>query len=126
MLATRELSPELPAKAQTWVNQFLQFTHGYGLVMNFVSKTVGGGFPGYLLENVPAELAYGLKITQPAIYYGGFMPGYRIVATGIKEFDYPKGNDNVYTSYSGKGASRWTAPGRSSCLPGPRKTSTSF
>jgi hypothetical protein len=31
------------------------------------------------------------------------MPGYRIVATGIKEFDYPKGNDNVYTSYSGKG-----------------------
>ena len=31
------------------------------------------------------------------------MPGYRIVATGIKEFDYPKGNDNVYTSYNGKG-----------------------
>jgi len=31
------------------------------------------------------------------------MPGYRIVATGIKEFDYPKGNDNVYTSYAGKG-----------------------
>jgi uncharacterized protein len=31
------------------------------------------------------------------------MPGYRIVATGVKEFDYPKGNDNVYTSYDGKG-----------------------
>jgi hypothetical protein len=31
------------------------------------------------------------------------MPGYRIVASGIKEFDYPKGNDNVYTSYSGTG-----------------------
>ena len=45
MLATRELSPELPAQAQTWVNQYLQFTHGYGLVMNFVSKKVGGGFP---------------------------------------------------------------------------------
>ena len=29
------------------------------------------------------------------------MPGYRIVATGTKEFDYPKGNDNVYTSYAG-------------------------
>ena len=103
MLATRELSPELPAKAQTWVNQYLQFTHGYGVVMNFVSKKVGGGFPKYLLENVPAESAYGLNITQPAIYYGESMPGYRIVATGIKEFDYPKGNDNVYTSYSGKG-----------------------
>ena len=103
MLATRELSPELPAQAQTWVNQYLQFTHGYDVVMNFVSKKVGGGFPKYLLENVPAESAYGLNITQPSIYYGESMPGYRIVATGIKEFDYPKGNNNVYTSYNGKG-----------------------
>ena len=103
MLSARELSPELPAKAQTWVNQYLQFTHGYGVVMNFVSKTVGGGFPQYVLENVPAESAFGLTITQPAIYYGQSMPGYRIVDTGIKEFDYPKGNDNVYTSYNGKG-----------------------
>ena len=103
MLSARELSPELPAKAQTWVNQYLQFTHGYGVVMNFVSKTVGGGFPQYTLENVPAESAFGLTITQPAIYYGQSMPGYRIVDTGIKEFDYPKGNDNVYTSYDGKG-----------------------
>jgi hypothetical protein len=71
--------------------------------MNFVSKTVGGGFPQYTLENVPAESAFGLTITQPAIYFGQSMPGYRIVATGIKEFDYPKGNDNVYTSYAGKG-----------------------
>ena len=38
MLATRELSAELPAKAQTWVNENLQFTHGYGVVMSFVSK----------------------------------------------------------------------------------------
>ena len=103
MLSARELSRELPAKAQTWVNQYLQFTHGYGVVMNFVSKTVGGGFPQYALENVPAESTFGLSITQPAIYYGQSMPGYRIVATDIKEFDYPKGNDNVYTSYNGKG-----------------------
>ena len=55
MLSARELSPELPEKAQTWVNQYLQFTHGYGVVMNFVSKKVGGGFPQYTLENVPAN-----------------------------------------------------------------------
>ena len=103
MLSTRELAAELPAKAQTWVNQYLQFTHGYGVVMNFVSKTSEGGLPLYLLENVPAESAYGLGMIQPSIYYGESMPGYRIVATGIKEFDYPKGNDNVYTSYNGKG-----------------------
>jgi len=103
MLATRELSPELPKAAQTWVNEYLEFTHGYGLVMNFVSKTVGEGFPQYLLENVPATSTEGLTIAQPAVYYGETMPGYRIVGTSTKEFDYPKGNDNVYTSYAGTG-----------------------
>ncbi len=56
-----------------------------------------------MLENIPPESAYGLTINQPAIYYGESMPGYRIVATGVKEFDYPKGNQNVYTSYAGTG-----------------------
>jgi uncharacterized membrane protein (UPF0182 family) len=82
MLSARELSAELPAEAQTWVNQKLQFTHGYGLVMSFVSKTIGGGFPQYVLENIPPESAYGLTVNQPSIYYGESMPGYRIVATG--------------------------------------------
>ena len=103
MLSSRELSPDLPAEAQTWVNERLQFTHGYGLAMSFVSKTMGGGFPQYVLENIPPESSYGLTIGQPAIYYGKSMPGYRIVATSVKEFDYPKGNQNVYTSYEGKG-----------------------
>ncbi len=103
MLSTRELSPELPAQAQTWVNENLQFTHGFGLVMNFVSKSVGGGFPEYLIQNVPPQSSLGLNVTQPSIYYGEDMPGSRIVSTGVKEFDYPQGNQNVYTSYAGKG-----------------------
>ncbi len=103
MLSTRELSAELPAKAQTWVNQNLQFTHGEGIVMNFVSKITPGGFPEYLIENVPPESSYGLNITQPAVYYGEATPGSRIVATGVKEFDYPKGDQNVYASYEGTG-----------------------
>jgi hypothetical protein len=103
MLSTRELSSELPAEAQTWVNKYLQFTHGYGIVMNFVSRTTGDGVPQYVLENVPPQSDYGLTINQPAIYYGESMPGYRIVASGVKEFDYPKGNNNVYTNYGGKG-----------------------
>ncbi|MGA7240010.1 MAG: UPF0182 family protein, partial [Bryobacteraceae bacterium] len=103
MLSTRELSPDLPSQAQTWVNEKLQFTHGFGLVMSFVSKTTGGGFPQYVLQNIPPESSYGLTINQPGIYYGESMPGYRIVATGVKEFDYPKGNQNVYTNYAGTG-----------------------
>jgi uncharacterized membrane protein (UPF0182 family) len=103
MLASRELASQLPAQAQTWVNENLEFTHGEGLVMNSVSKTTGGGLPQYLVGNIPAESQYGLNITQPAIYFGEVAPGYKIVATGIKEFDYPKGNENVYASYQGKG-----------------------
>jgi uncharacterized membrane protein (UPF0182 family) len=104
MLSSRELASELPTQAQTWVNENLQFTHGSGLVMNFVSKTIGGGFPQYLIKNIPPESQYGsLNITQPAIYFGEVSPGYKIVSTGIKEFDYPKGNQNVYTSYQGSG-----------------------
>ena len=103
MLSIRELSPELPAQAQTWVNEKLEFTHGFGVVMNFVSKSVSGGFPEYLLQNIPPESSYGLNVTQPGIYYGETMPGARIVGTAVKEFDYPKGNQNVYTSYTGTG-----------------------
>jgi uncharacterized membrane protein (UPF0182 family) len=103
MLSARELAAQLPPKARTWVNQNLQFTHGYGLVMSFVSKQREGGLPVYAIENIPPASDYGLGVDQPAIYYGEKTPGYRIVATQVKEFDYPKGNDNVYTSYSGKG-----------------------
>jgi uncharacterized membrane protein (UPF0182 family) len=103
MLSARELAPELPEKARTWVNERLQFTHGYGLVMNFVSEIAEGGFPQYIIENIPPISNYGLTVEQPAIYYGEKTPGYRIVSTKVKEFDYPKGSENVYTSYQGKG-----------------------
>ena len=54
------------------------------------------------------------------------MPGYRIVATGIKEFDYPKGNDNVYTSYTGVGGVPLDSAGRGYCSPGPKPTPTFY
>ena len=103
MLSPRELAGQLPPKARTWVNEKLQFTHGYGLAMSFVSKKGQDGLPIYVIENIPPQSDYGLKVDQPAIYYGEKTPGYRIVASQIKEFDYPKGDDNVYTSYKGKG-----------------------
>ena len=103
MLSARELANKLPPKASTWVNERLQFTHGYGLVMNFVSKVAEGGFPQYIIENIPPQSRYGLTVDRPAIYYGDGMTGYRIVATGVKELDYPKGNENVYADYRGDG-----------------------
>jgi hypothetical protein len=103
MLSARELAARLPSKARTWVNEHLQFTHGYGPVMNFVSKKGSEGLPDYIIDNIPPESPSDLTVNQPAIYYGEKTPGYRIVATKVKEFDYPQGNQNVYTSYHGTG-----------------------
>ncbi|HNY66071.1 MAG TPA: UPF0182 family protein [Deltaproteobacteria bacterium] len=102
MLSGRELAEELPQQARTWVNRTLQFTHGYGLAMSYVSEFVGEGLPRYVISDIP-PVSPSLKVTQAAIYYGERTPGYRIVNTGISELDYPKGDTNVYTHYQGTG-----------------------
>jgi len=70
--------------------------------MNFVSKTIRGGFPQYLSKTCRRNQLRTEDHTT-SIYYGQSLSGYRIVDTAIKEFDYPKGNDNVYASYAGTG-----------------------
>ncbi len=102
MLSARELAGELPEKARTWVNHYLQYTHGYGLVMSPVSEKAEEGFPVFVIKDLPPESPY-LPVDIPAVYYGEKTPGYRIVNTKIKEFDYPMGDRNVYTNYKGKG-----------------------
>lgn len=103
MLSARELSDDLPGKSATWVNRRLQFTHGYGLVMSLAAAKTEQGAPVLLVKDLPPRGAEGFAVTQPAIYYGETMSGYRIVSTGVDEFDYPKGDTNVYTSYQGHG-----------------------
>ena len=104
MLSGRELSQHLPARAETWLNKTLQFTHGYGLTMSLASQEGTEGTPSFLIKDLPPTSTYpSLQVTQPAIYFGEKMAGYRIVNTGVKELDYPKGDKNVYTSYAGSG-----------------------
>ena len=103
LLSARELEERLPESARTWVNEHLQYTHGYGLAMSLASEKTDDGLPVYLIKDLPPNTAPGLSVSQPAVYYGGKNPGYRIVSTNIHELDYPKGDQNVYTSYAGKG-----------------------
>lgn len=101
MLSARELSPErLPAEAQTWVNRRLQFTHGYGLAMSPVNELTPEGLPTFLMQDVPPKGA--LSISRPEIYFGEKTGDYVIVRTRTPEFDYPKGDENVYASYAGE------------------------
>ncbi len=101
MLSARELSPDrLPPEAQTWVNRRLQFTHGYGVAISPVNELTPEGLPTFLVRDVPPRGA--LSITRPEIYFGEKTNDYVIVRTRTPEFNYPKGDENVYASYAGE------------------------
>jgi len=105
-LAARELpSSELPPRAQTWLNIHMKYTHGYGLVMSPVNEIAENGMPNLTVQNIPPSSNV-LSITRPEIYYGEQTSQYVLVNTETKEFDYPSGSQDVYTSYQGKGGVR--------------------
>ncbi len=104
MISPRELDiTKIPEQARTWVNEHLTYTHGYGVVVNPVNKISGEGLPYLLIKDIPPVSIMGLKIIRPEIYYGEMTNNYVIVKTKAKEFDYPKGDENVYSTYTGRG-----------------------
>ncbi len=104
MVSPRELDKDkIPEQARTWVNEVLTYTHGYGVVVNPVNKISGEGLPELLIKDIPPVSSVNLTITRPEIYYGEITKGYVIVKTKAKEFDYPKGDENVYSTYAGNG-----------------------
>src|SRR5674476_786880 len=94
MLAPRELRVAgLPPQAQTWVNQHITYTHGYGVAVSAVNQVSSGGSPDFLVQNVPTvSSAPTLAITQPQIYYGLLGTNYALVRTKYPTFDYPGPN----------------------------------
>ena len=90
---------KLPQSAQNWINQHLQYTHGYGVAASPVNAVVGEGLPNYVVGDIPPTGS--LSVTQPAIYFGEVTNDYAIAPSTTKEFDYPKGSQDVYTSYTG-------------------------
>jgi uncharacterized membrane protein (UPF0182 family) len=105
MLATRELNlDKLPENSRTWVNEKLIYTHGYGITMNPVNGFTPEGLPQLLLSNMPVESTVpGLEITRPEIYFGELTNADVYVKTRQKEFNYPQGQSNSFTTYEGKG-----------------------
>ncbi len=107
MLSARELmTSRLPAQARNWVNEHLVYTHGYGLVMTPVNKVSEEGMPEFFIKDIPPESPAGLAIPRPEVYYGELTSNYVVVNTNVPELDYPRGNENVYTSYKGQGGIR--------------------
>ncbi len=102
MLAARELNKEeLPNR--TWVNEKLEFTHGYGVVMNPVDQVTADGRPDFFVKDLPPVSSIDLEINRPEIYYGEIIDDVVFVNSGLEEFDYPSGSDNAYSQYTGEG-----------------------
>jgi hypothetical protein len=105
MLSPREmLQSSLDPNAQTWLNRHLVYTHGYGVVMSPVSSVTPQGRPKFLIQDIPPITDYpNLEIERPEIYYGMKTDNFVFVNTKTDEFNYPKGDENIYTNYEGEG-----------------------
>jgi hypothetical protein len=108
MLASREIDIEkLPAGSRNWVNERLIYTHGYGVTMNAASRFTSEGLPDFLLSNMPVQGPRPeIQVKRPEIYFGELTNWPVYVNTAQKEFNYPEGDANNYTSYGGTGGIR--------------------
>ncbi len=104
MLSAREMVTErLPSQARNWVNERLQYTHGYGIALSPVDQVTPEGLPALMVKDIPPISEPGLEIKRPEIYYGEQTHNYVVVKTSTQEFDYPKGEDNKFVTYQGAG-----------------------
>ena len=106
LIAARELDfSAVPAAAQTWVNQHLVYTHGYGFTVSPVNRVAEGGLPYYLISGIESaedpRIRSALPIGKPRIYFGELTDNYVMIQTRLEELDYPSGSDNVYNRYEG-------------------------
>ena len=85
LVGARELNPaELPEDARNWVNQHLQYTHGYGVAMTpATGYTPGEGRPEFLIRDIPIRGS--LSVARPEVYYGEAPIDFAIVNSGMRE-----------------------------------------
>ncbi|MGN1333786.1 MAG: UPF0182 family protein [Anaerovoracaceae bacterium] len=100
-LTAREID-ESKRGNDSWLNTHLKYTHGYGVALSRVDKVTASGQPDVLIGNIPPESTVEeIQIERPEIYFGELSNDYIIVGTNEKEFDYPDGESNKYTTYEG-------------------------
>jgi hypothetical protein len=101
-LSPRELSSQdLPSRI--WINERLTYTHGYGAVVSPVNRVTREGLPEFWIKDIPPVASGDLRISRPELYFSELATDYVFAKTRAKEFDYPAGNQNVYTTYDGQG-----------------------
>lgn len=103
MMSARELKKlEESPTSQSYSNDKMHFTHGYGLVA-FPANKVSEGHPELYVKDSPiVSSAEKIRIYEPRIYYGEYRDDYSIVNSSIKEFDHLANGQKVENEYHGQ------------------------
>ena len=104
MISVREINEQNLETAQTWENERLTYTHGFGLVSSAVSTKRTDGQPVFFVNDIPPSGVDKFEVENPRIYYGERSPEYSIVRTNRPELDYPREGDQPQLyEYTGEG-----------------------
>ncbi len=108
VLAAREINLD-GLNSQSWYNNTIVYTHGYGMVAAYGNQRTEDGQPRFIESGIPATETLGKY--EPRIYFGENSPPYSIVGGPADstplELDFPSGgegneNNAIYT-FSGDG-----------------------
>ena len=104
MISPRELKKlEESPTSQSYSNDKMRFTHGYGAVFLPANAITEDGHPVLYVKDSPVVSTVAeLNITEPRIYYGEYDDDYSVVNTQVKEFDYLSKGQPVENAYQGK------------------------
>lgn len=106
MVAARELDrTRLPAQAQTWVDQQLKFTTGYGVTMALVAAVAEEGRPQLLVQDVPPRGAF--QITRPEVSFGSRPSDYVLIRTTEPELTFRAATETRRPATPAGPASTW-------------------
>ena len=118
IITAREIdSSGLQPSARTWLNRHLVFTHGQGFTVSPVNTSGPDGLPEYFISDLgsnsrisgsaqlgisQADVAAAIPIGRPSLYFGTLPLPYALAPTEVREFNYPEGDENFYTHYTGR------------------------
>lgn len=108
VLAAREINLD-GLNSQSWYNNTIVYTHGYGMVAAYGNQRTEDGQPRFIESGIPVSETLGEY--EPRIYFGENTPPYSIVGgpegSTPLELDFPsggEGNENNATyTFSGDG-----------------------
>ncbi len=111
VVAVRELNQAGIGDSQSWYNNTVVYTHGYGLVAAFGTQRTVEGQPVFLEAGIPSTGDLGEF--EPRVYFGENSPIYSIVGgpdgTSPVELDYPSSSTaegQAYTTFAGDGGQK--------------------